>query len=99
MVRALPEAVFEFMELDWSDIEPFHITLADQSLAPATLKPWLAKWTHLPNLVPEGWLVADNFLSHAKELRPVLARAQADIRVDALVVPIGKGLLLCRKIC
>ncbi len=49
-------------------------------------------------LVPGGILVADNAISHGKELRPVLDRALNDDRVDALIVPIGKGELLCRKI-
>ena len=51
----------------------------------------------VPNLVPGGWLVADNAISHAESLAPVIDRALADARVDALVVPIGKGELVCRK--
>jgi predicted O-methyltransferase YrrM len=52
----------------------------------------------VPKLVPGGLLVADNAISHAEALKPALDRAQADTRVDALVVPIGKGELVCRKI-
>ena len=52
----------------------------------------------VPRLVPGGLLLADNFLSHPQELQPVLERAQNDDRVDALMVPIGKGLLFCRKL-
>jgi len=48
-------------------------------------------------LVPGGLLLADNAMSHREELRPLLARAQDDARVDALIVPIGKGVLVCRK--
>lgn len=51
----------------------------------------------VPRLVPGGLLVADNTTSHAAALQPFIDRALADPRVDALVVPIGKGLLLCRK--
>jgi len=51
----------------------------------------------VPRLVPGGLLVADNATSHAEALRPVLERARADERVDALVVPIGKGELVCRR--
>ncbi len=51
----------------------------------------------VPRLVPGGLLLADNFLSHSQELQPVLETAQRDKRVDALVVPIGKGLLFCRR--
>lgn len=51
----------------------------------------------VPNLVPGGLLLADNAINHAEALGPVLARALSDERVDALVVPVGKGVLLARK--
>ena len=51
----------------------------------------------IPNLVPGGILLADNVLSHQQDLQPFVERALSDERVDALVVPIGKGLLFCRK--
>jgi caffeoyl-CoA O-methyltransferase len=51
----------------------------------------------VPRLVPGGPLVADNVLSHQDELKPMLDAALSDSRVDALVVPIGKGELVCRK--
>ena len=51
----------------------------------------------VPRLVPGGLLVADNALSHRRELQFVLDDALSDERIDALVVPIGKGQLLCRK--
>ena len=52
----------------------------------------------VPRLVPGGLLVADNAINHRPTLQPLLDQAQADERVDALVVPIGKGELVCRKI-
>jgi predicted O-methyltransferase YrrM len=52
----------------------------------------------LPNLVPGGILAADNIISHANELAGFAAHAESDTRVDALVVPIGKGILICRKL-
>jgi caffeoyl-CoA O-methyltransferase len=52
----------------------------------------------IPKLVPGGLLVADNAINHQAVLKPVLDRALADERVDALVVPIGKGELVCRKV-
>ncbi|MFZ6026866.1 MAG: O-methyltransferase [Chloroflexota bacterium] len=52
----------------------------------------------VPRLVKGGLLVADNFLSHPEALGPVLERAQNDERLDAVLVPIGKGELVCRKI-
>jgi caffeoyl-CoA O-methyltransferase len=51
----------------------------------------------IPRLVRGGLLLADNASSHP-ELQPFIHKALTDSRVDALVVPIGKGLLLCRKI-
>lgn len=52
----------------------------------------------VPNLVSGGLLLADNVISHARSLESFVKNAAADERVDAVVVPIGKGLLLCRKI-
>ena len=51
----------------------------------------------IPNMVTGGILVADNAISHETDLRPMLSRALADDRVDALIVPIGRGELVCRK--
>ena len=51
----------------------------------------------VPRLVSGGILVADNAISHQAALQPMLDRALRDERVDALIVPIGKGELLCRK--
>lgn len=52
----------------------------------------------IPNLVQGGLLAADNVLSHKEDLNSFVEQAQTDSRVDALTVPIGKGVLLCRKI-
>jgi predicted O-methyltransferase YrrM len=52
----------------------------------------------VPKLVPGALLVADNAISHAADLGATIDRALADDRVDALVVPIGKGELVCRKL-
>ena len=51
----------------------------------------------VPNLVSGGILVADNAINHEATLRPMLDRALSDERVDAMIVPIGKGELVCRK--
>jgi caffeoyl-CoA O-methyltransferase len=52
----------------------------------------------IPKLVKGGLLVADNAVTHRETLQPMLDRALADERVDALIVPIGKGELVCRKV-
>jgi caffeoyl-CoA O-methyltransferase len=51
----------------------------------------------VPNLTPGGLLLVDNVISHQADLQPFIDRAYADPRVDAVVISIGKGLLLCRK--
>lgn len=52
----------------------------------------------VPRLVPGGILIADNAINHRETLQPLLDAALADERVDALIVPIGKGELVCRKL-
>jgi len=52
----------------------------------------------IPRLVKGGLLVADNAINHRETLMPMLDRALTDKRVDALIVPIGKGELICRRV-
>jgi predicted O-methyltransferase YrrM len=52
----------------------------------------------IPNLVPGGILAADNAVNHADALSDFVAQAEDDPRIDALVVTVGKGILVCRKI-
>ncbi len=52
----------------------------------------------IPKLVAGGILIADNAINHQATLQPVLERALNDERVDALIIPIGKGELVCRKL-
>ncbi|HUI45906.1 MAG TPA: class I SAM-dependent methyltransferase [Nitrospirota bacterium] len=51
----------------------------------------------IKNMVRGGFLIADNAISHESTLRPMLDRALSDERVDAMIVPIGNGELVCRK--
>jgi len=51
----------------------------------------------VPKLVPGGLLVADNAISHQVDLQSLLDTALSDPRVDAMIVPIGKGELVCRR--
>jgi predicted O-methyltransferase YrrM len=51
----------------------------------------------VPRIKPGGVLVADNAINHRAVLQPMLDRAVNDPRVDAMIVPIGKGELVCRK--
>jgi predicted O-methyltransferase YrrM len=52
----------------------------------------------VPNMVPGGLLIADNAISHENELKPMLAHSLNDPRVDAVIVPVGTGKLVCRKV-
>lgn len=52
----------------------------------------------IPNMVSGGLLLADNVVSHHEALQPFVDHVLADPRVDALVVPLGKGILLARKL-
>jgi predicted O-methyltransferase YrrM len=52
----------------------------------------------IPNMVSGGILVADNVISHKDVLEGMVKHVFDDERVDALVVPIGSGELVCRKI-
>ncbi|MFH1312321.1 MAG: O-methyltransferase [Candidatus Eisenbacteria bacterium] len=51
----------------------------------------------VPNMVPGGILVADNVITHQEILKGMVAKALKDKRVDSMIVPIGSGLLMCRK--
>lgn len=50
------------------------------------------------NMVRGGLLLVDNAISHQRALQPTLERAESDQRVDSLVIPIGKGILVCRRV-
>lgn len=52
----------------------------------------------IPKMVVGAFFVADNVISHEEELKPLLNKVFVDRRVDALIIPLGKGLLLCRKL-
>jgi caffeoyl-CoA O-methyltransferase len=52
----------------------------------------------VPNMIKGGLLIADNAISHKDELEAMLKRALNDERVDALIIPIGRGELICRKL-
>lgn len=52
----------------------------------------------IPRLVKGGLLVADNAINHRERLQPMLDQALHDERVDGLIVPIGQGVLVCRKL-
>ena len=52
----------------------------------------------IPKMINGGLFIADNAINHYETLKTMINKALKDPRVDAFVVPIGKGELLCRKI-
>jgi caffeoyl-CoA O-methyltransferase len=52
----------------------------------------------VPNMVSGGILVADNVITHQEIVKGMVRAALRDKRVDSMVIPIGSGLLVCRKI-
>jgi hypothetical protein len=48
-------------------------------------------------LTTGGFFIADNMISHQVELEGFTGRALDDQRLDALIVPVGKGLLVGRR--
>jgi len=52
----------------------------------------------VPNLVSGGLLLADNAINHRHLIKPMLETSLADERVDVMVVPVGNGVLVCRKV-
>ena len=51
----------------------------------------------IPKMVKGGIIVADNAISHYEDLKVMIEKALDDNRVDSMIVPIGKGELICRR--
>jgi len=64
---------------------------AERSLLPALFE------IIIPRLVAGGLIAVDNVISHASEVADFLPAITADPRLDCVVVPIGSGVLVCRK--
>jgi len=52
----------------------------------------------VPRMVKGGLLIADNAINHKETLESFIQRALSDERVDSLIVPIGRGELVCRRV-
>ncbi len=48
-------------------------------------------------IIDKGFIVADNAISHYDDVKPMIDKAMSDERFDTLIVPIGKGELVCRR--
>lgn len=54
--------------------------------------------TIIPNMISGGILLADNVISHKSDLQPMIDYALKDPRVDSMIIPVGQGILMCRKL-
>lgn len=52
----------------------------------------------IPNMISGGILLADNVVSHKADLQPMIDCALNDERVNAMVIPVGQGILMCQKL-
>jgi caffeoyl-CoA O-methyltransferase len=48
-------------------------------------------------VLKNGMIVADNAINHYDIIKPMIDKAMADERFDCLIVPIGKGELVCKR--
>ena len=48
-------------------------------------------------IVPNGLLVADNAINHFETIRPMIDKVMGNTNYGSLIVPIGKGELVCRR--
>ena len=59
---------------------------------------YLSCWEIMSDkIVKGGILIADNAISHFETIKPMIEKAQKDERFDSIIVPIGKGELVCRR--
>ena len=49
-------------------------------------------------LVPGGLFLADNAISHRDKMERMIQAAASDPDLDSIIVPIGKGVLVCRRV-
>lgn len=52
----------------------------------------------ISNMTSGGILLADNVISHQDDLQPMIDLAYSDDRVDSMIIPVGQGILMCRKL-
>lgn len=52
----------------------------------------------LPKMLPNGLIVADNVISHARELEAYLARVKSHPLYESVTVPVGMGLEISRRV-
>jgi len=48
-------------------------------------------------IIKNGLIIADNAINHYDTIKPMIDKAISDERFDSLIVPIGRGELVCRR--
>ncbi len=51
-----------------------------------------------PNIVPGGLIVVDNVNSHKADLKVFIANVESDTSLTTVILPVGSGLMVSRKI-
>ncbi len=51
-----------------------------------------------PKVISGGLIVINNAVTYQTEIQPLIKSAFDDVNLDSVIVPIGAGLLLCRKV-
>lgn len=51
-----------------------------------------------PNLVEDGLVIVDNVISHKKELADFIEQVESEPSLDTVLLPVGKGLMVSRKL-
>ncbi len=49
-------------------------------------------------IIQNGMIVADNAINHYETIKPMIDKVMKNTKFDSLIVPIGKGELICRRI-
>ncbi|MCW8811059.1 MAG: class I SAM-dependent methyltransferase [Ignavibacteriaceae bacterium] len=49
-------------------------------------------------IIKNGLLVADNAINHYETIKPMIDKVMKNENFDSIIVPIGKGELICRRI-
>ena len=49
-------------------------------------------------IIQNGMIVADNAISHYETMKPMIDKVMKNTKFDSLIVPIGLGELICRRI-
>ncbi|MBN2045335.1 MAG: class I SAM-dependent methyltransferase [Anaerolineales bacterium] len=52
----------------------------------------------VPNLVADGLVIVDNVINYKQDLADFILRVEGDTSLDTVILPVGKGLMVSRKL-